>query len=130
MNLVYSTPGSAGADLCSTEMCFLPPGGRECIGTGVFLKDFGDIPEGFCFMVLPRSGMAWKNGVTVLNSPGLIDRDYPGEIRVILINHGKDPFYIEEGMRIAQLVAIPYINIPGVPIKEIERTSGFGSTGV
>ena len=128
----YETNSSAGMDL----RAYLPDGSisldpkqRTLIGTGLFFE----IPEGFEVQIRPRSGLALKHGVTVLNSPGTIDADYRGEIKVILINHGEEPFLIEHEMRIAQMVVSKYQQVQFKLVKELtssERGSGgFGSTG-
>lgn len=126
------TNSSAGMDL----RAYLPDGSisldpkqRTLIGTGLFFE----IPQGFEVQIRPRSGLALKHGVTVLNSPGTIDADYRGEIKVILINHGEEPFLIEHEMRIAQMVVSKYQQVQFKLVKELtssERGSGgFGSTG-
>ena len=128
----YETNSSAGMDL----RAYLPDGSisldpkqRTLIGTGLFFE----IPQGFEVQIRPRSGLALKHGVTVLNSPGTIDADYRGEIKVILINHGEEPFLIEHEMRIAQMVVSKYQQVQFKLVKEptsSERGSGgFGSTG-
>ena len=107
----------------------LDPKQRTLIGTGLYFE----IPQGFEVQIRPRSGLALKHGVTVLNSPGTIDADYRGEIKVILINHGEEPFLIEHEMRIAQMVVSKYQQVQFKLVKELtssERGSGgFGSTG-
>ena len=128
----YETKSSAGMDL----RAYLPDGNitletkkRVLVGTGLYFE----IPEGFEVQIRPRSGLALKQGITVLNSPGTIDADYRGEIKVILINHGDEPFVIEHEMRIAQMVVAKYQRIQFKLVKELassERGSGgFGSTG-
>jgi dUTP pyrophosphatase len=128
----YETNSSAGMDL----RAYLPDGGislrpkqRALIGTGLYFE----IPEGFEVQIRPRSGLALKHGITVLNSPGTIDADYRGEIKVILINHGEESFLIEHEMRIAQMVVAQYQRVQFKLVKELtssERGSGgFGSTG-
>ncbi len=128
----YETNSSAGMDL----RAYLPDGSisldpmqRTLIGTGLYFE----IPQGFEVQIRPRSGLALKHGVTVLNSPGTIDADYRGEIKVILINHGEEPFLIEHEMRIAQMVVSKYQQVQFKLVKELtssERGSGgFGSTG-
>ena len=99
----YGSLGAAGMDLAAAEDAVLLPGEWAAVGTGLFLE----IPRGFEGQVRPRSGLALKYGVTVLNAPGTIDADYRGEVRVILINHGRDPFTVSQGDRIAQLVLAP-----------------------
>lgn len=127
----YKTTGAAGADICAllSEPVIIKKGERAMIPTGLFFA----IPEGFEVQIRPRSGLAAKNGVTVLNTPGTIDSDYRGEIKVILINLGNEDFEVKNGDRIAQMVVAP-VTI-GVfekvdALDETERGSGgFGSTG-
>ena len=128
----YETNASAGMDLRAylpDGSIILEPKHRVLVGTGLYFE----IPEGFEVQIRPRSGLALKQGITVLNSPGTIDADYRGEIKVILINHGDDPFVIEHEMRIAQMVVAKYQRIQFKLVKELansERGSGgFGSTG-
>lgn len=123
---------AAGYDLCAdlTAPKILNIGERALIPTGVSIA----LPEGFEAQVRPRSGLALKNGITVLNSPGTIDSDYRGEIKVILVNLGQEPFEISFGMRIAQIVVAP-VSAPELvlveTLSETERSSGgFGSTGI
>ena len=128
----YETNSSAGMDLRAylpVGSITLQPKQRVLVGTGLYFE----IPEGFEVQIRPRSGLALKQGITVLNSPGTIDADYRGEIKVILINHGDEPFVIEQEMRIAQMVVAKYQRIQFKLVKELassERGSGgFGSTG-
>lgn len=125
----YATEGSAGMDIRAAESLLIKAGATGCVGTGLYLE----IPEGFEAQVRPRSGLALKHSVTVLNTPGTIDSDYRGEIRVILINLGKEDFQIEPGERIAQLVFAPVTRaqlVPSMELSETERAAGgFGSTG-
>lgn len=125
----YGSEGAAGMDLAAAEESVLLPGEWTSVGTGLHLE----IPPGFEGQVRPRSGLALKHGVTVLNSPGTIDGDYRGEVRVILINHGRDPFTVSRGDRIAQLVIAPVTRFALEEVEELEKTSrgsgGFGSTG-
>ncbi|HQH79287.1 MAG TPA: dUTP diphosphatase [Synergistaceae bacterium] len=125
----YGSEGAAGMDLVAAEESVLLPGEWASVGTGIRLE----IPPGFEGQVRPRSGLALKHGVTVLNSPGTIDGDYRGEVRVILINHGRDPFTVSRGDRIAQLVIAPVTRFALEEVEELEKTSrgsgGFGSTG-
>jgi dUTP pyrophosphatase len=129
----YQTEGAAGLDLVAAipahVKIVIEPGARELIPTGLQLQ----LPRGYEAQVRPRSGLALKNGVTVLNAPGTIDSDYRGEVGVILINHGREPFVIERGARIAQLVVAPVTRIALVEAS-VDTTSrgagGFGSTGV
>lgn len=132
-NPEYATPGSAGFDLRSNVNVTIQPGEYDKVPTGLFFE----LPDNFEMQVRPRSGLAAKHGVTVLNSPGTIDSDYRGEIIVILINHGKEPFKIEIGDRIAQGVitqtSTNYIKLNSVSeiSENTERNSGgFGSTGI
>jgi dUTP pyrophosphatase len=124
-------PGDAGYDLRAREAVTLTPaGGRAAIPTGVALA----IPEGFCGLVLPRSGLALRHGVTCLNAPGLIDSGYRDEVRVILVNHDPDePFEVARGDRIAQLVIARAESVEWEVVDELEDTirgtGGFGSTG-
>jgi dUTP pyrophosphatase len=126
----YATPGAAGVDLRAAESASIAPGERAFVGTGLYLE----IPGGYEGQVRPRSGLALKHGVTLLNSPGTIDSDYRGEIRVILINLGQENFKVEPGDRIAQLVFAPCEQVvleESADLSDSERASGgFGSTGV
>jgi len=128
----YATADAAGADLRAAikEPIMLEPGCSALIPTGLFLE----IPQGFEIQVRPRSGLAYKHQVTVLNTPGTIDSDYRGEVGVILINHGKKPFLIEPKMRIAQAVFAPVYQAEFVLTSELalsaRGTGGFGHTGV
>jgi dUTP pyrophosphatase len=127
----YATPGSAGLDLRAhlPEPKVLQPGERVLIPTGLSLA----LPNGFEAQVRPRSGLALKHGITVLNSPGTVDADYRGDVGVILINLGAEPFTIEPGDRVAQLVIAAYAQVEWTPVEvlpETERGSGgFGHTG-
>lgn len=124
----YQTKGASGADLHSVVDLIIPPGKTALVPTGISLG----IPEGYEGQVRPRSGLAFKYGVTVLNSPGTIDSDYTGEVKVILINHGDQEFVIHRGDRIAQLVFCPVNNAIFIDSKldETDRgAGGFGSTG-
>lgn len=128
---VYKTPGAAGADVCAflKEPVVIKKGMTAMLPTGLFFE----IPEGYEIQVRPRSGLAAKNGVTVLNTPGTIDSDYRGELKIILINLGQEDFTVNNGDRIAQLIVAPVIQgnfIPADQLNETERGSGgFGSTG-
>lgn len=128
----YSTEQSAGLDLRASinEPITLAPGEHRLIPTGLKIA----LPAGTEAQVRPRSGLAYKHGITVLNSPGTIDADYRGDVGVILINHGKEPFVIENGERIAQLVFARYVQLQWKPISNLSDTErgggGFGSTGV
>lgn len=128
----YATSGAAGADICASleQNIVIPPGEIRMIPTGLYFE----IPEGYEMQVRPRSGLAAKHGVTVLNTPGTIDSDYRGEVRVILINHSKQDFVVEDGMRIAQVVIAKAIQVEFVHGEELSATArgagGFGHTGV
>jgi dUTP pyrophosphatase len=126
----YATDGAAGLDLRSSEETELPPGGRAAVRTGIYLE----IPDGWEGQVRPRSGLALKHGVTLLNSPGTIDSDYRGEIRVILVNLGQEIFPVKRGDRIAQIIFSRHERAELRETDEIsgtERASGgFGSTGI
>ena len=127
----YATAQSAAVDLQAAidGVQVIAPGKRAMIETGIAIA----LPVGFEAQVRPRSGLAAKNGVTVLNSPGTIDADYRGEIKVILINHGDAAFEIERGMRIAQLVVAPVTQVAWQAVDDLDETArgsgGFGSTG-
>lgn len=127
----YETAGAAGMDLRAavTEQIVLAPGARMAVPTGLVVE----IPEGCEGQVRPRSGLALNHGITCLNSPGTIDWDYRGEVKVILANLGKEPFIIERGMRIAQLVIAPVTQVRIVEAGDVSDTKrssgGFGSTG-
>ena len=125
----YATAGSAGLDLCADLPFELVPGARQLVPTGLALA----IPAGFEGQVRPRSGLATKHGVTVLNAPGTIDSDYRGEVQVCLVNHGSEPFRAGRGERIAQLVIAPVVQADLVEVAELDSTArgegGFGSTG-
>lgn len=125
----YATSGAAGMDVVSAEDVTLAPGARHAVATGLAMA----IPHGFEVQVRPRSGLALKHGITVPNTPGTIDSDYRGELKVILINHGADPFEIRRGDRIAQLVLAPVVQAGWVEVSELDETArgegGFGSTG-
>ena len=130
----YGTIDSAGLDLIAAveTKTLLEPGQRLLIPTGIQIA----IPQGFEGQIRPRSGLAFKHGVTVLNAPGTIDADYRGEVKVLLMNHGHEPFQIDRGMRIAQLVIAPYAKIQWAETSsdDLENThrgeKGFGSTGL
>ena len=127
----YATDHAAGADVCAylKEPLIIQPGSSALVPTGMVVA----IPEGYEIQVRPRSGLALKNQVTVLNTPGTIDADYRGEIKVILINHGKQEFTVMPGMRIAQLILAPVSRANFVIKSELTTTSrgegGFGHTG-
>lgn len=128
----YETAGAAGLDLpAAVDQPFtLAPGAFAAVPTGLSIA----LPTGYEAQVRPRSGLALKRGVTVLNSPGTVDADYRGEIRVILINHSDQPFIIERGDRIAQMVVAPVTQAELQLVDELDETGrgtgGFGSTGV
>ncbi len=127
----YETVGAAGADLRAAigDDIVLAPGGRAMVPTGLAFE----IPFGFEVQVRPRSGLAAKHGVTVLNTPGTIDSDYRGEVKIILINCGEAPFTVARGDRIAQIVVAPVLQARFVPAEDLgpsaRGTGGFGSTG-
>ena len=125
----YATDGSAGMDVVSAESVTISPGARHAVSTGLALA----IPSGFEIQVRPRSGLALKHGISVPNTPGTIDSDYRGELKVILINHGAEPFSIQRGDRIAQLVLAPVTRASWLEVEELDETTrgegGFGSTG-
>ena len=131
--LAYAHEGDAGMDIRSNEEIMLRPGERALVGTGMAIA----VPAGYAGLVLPRSGLASKHGITVANAPGLIDSGYRGEVMVALVNHdAHEPFLIERGMRIAQLlvVAVPHLTVnvcESLPESADGRgTGGFGSSGV
>ncbi|HYD19685.1 MAG TPA: dUTP diphosphatase [Patescibacteria group bacterium] len=127
----YATELSAGVDLEAAvdATVTLKPGERQLIPTGLAIA----LPEGYEAQIRPRSGLAFKNGVTVLNSPGTIDADYRGEIKVILANLGTEPFTVERGMRVAQMVVAQYARVSFTLVEQLDETArgtgGFGSTG-
>ncbi|MFM8746249.1 MAG: dUTP diphosphatase [Aestuariivirga sp.] len=125
----YETAGAAGMDLRAAENMTLKPGTRGLMPTGLSIA----LPRGFEAQVRPRSGLAVKHGVTVLNAPGTIDCDYRGEIKVPLINHGEQDFVIVRGDRIAQMVIAPVTQIDWRETQELDETArgtgGFGSSG-
>ena len=126
----YAHPGDAGMDVRSVEDVTLAPGARALVRTGLVLM----LPPDAEAQVRPRSGLALKHGVTVLNSPGTIDVGYRGEVGVILVNLGAEPFVVEKGMKIAQLVVAPVAQAAVVEVSDVDATDrgagGFGSTGV
>jgi dUTP pyrophosphatase len=126
----YAHPGDAGADLVSTESLRLEPGQRALVATGVRIA----LPEGFAAFVVPRSGLAAKHGITVVNSPGTVDAGYRGEIKVSLLNTDSAQAYdIAAGDRIAQLIVMPVTRATFIPVEELPDSvrgdGGFGSTG-
>ena len=127
----YATPHSAGMDLCAavSKDVVIAPGARALVPTGLAIA----LPEGFEAQIRPRSGLALKHGLSVLNSPGTIDADYRGEVGVILANLGNEPFTITRGMRIAQMVVASYARVAWQAVKQLPESErgagGFGSTG-
>lgn len=128
----YKTAGAAGADVCALikEPVVIPSGKYAMIPTGLFFE----IPQGYEIQVRPRSGLAAKNGVTVLNTPGTIDSDYRGELRILLINFGENDFVVNSGDRIAQIIVSPVTTADFIITDSLSDTErgekGFGSTGV
>ena len=129
---VYKTSGAAGADVCAflKEDIVIHHGEYTLVPTGLYFE----IPEGYEIQVRPRSGLAFKNGVTVLNTPGTIDSDYRGELKVLLVNLGKEDFTVKSGDRIAQIILAPVTQADFVQAELLSQTErgegGFGSTGV
>lgn len=127
----YMTDSAAGMDLCAdlTDDISLEPGMRCLVPTGIAIA----VPEGYEAQIRPRSGLAIKHGVTLVNAPGTIDADYRGEIGVIVINHGSEPFVIRDGERIAQMIVAPVVRAELVEVVELDDTvrgaGGFGHTG-
>lgn len=129
----YETAGAAGMDLCAAvpedQPVLISPGGRALVPTGLALQ----FPVGFEAQIRPRSGLALRHGVTVLNAPGTIDADYRGEVKVLLVNFGSEPFAVARGARIAQLVVAPVVQAKVVTAETLDPTArgegGFGSTG-
>lgn len=130
----YETKGAAGMDLRAavpdSEPLVLSPGKRALVPTGLIME----IPQGFEGQIRPRSGLAFKNGITCLNTPGTVDSDYRGEVKVLLINLGDEDFTITRGLRMAQMVIAPVTQMPVLEVMETSDTlrgaGGFGSTGV
>ena len=126
----YATVGSSGMDLRASEALSIKSGERACVATGLYLE----IPLGYEAQIRPRSGLALKSGITVLNTPGTIDSDYRGEIKVILINLGMEDFVIELGDRIAQMVFSSVTHAELLKVEDLDETKrasgGFGSTGI
>lgn len=129
----YETSGAAGADLCAAfpgDPISIPPGGRALVKTGLSIE----LVPGFEAQIRPRSGLALKQGITVLNTPGTVDRDYRGEVGVILINLGQEPFVVRSGDRIAQMVIAPVVQAEFAIVEDLTETErgagGFGSTGI
>jgi dUTP pyrophosphatase len=125
----YASAGAAGIDVVAAESLTLAPGARHAVATGFAIA----IPEGYEVQVRPRSGLALKHGITCLNTPGTIDSDYRGEVKVILANLGAEPFEVVRGERIAQLVPAPVQRATFFEADDLEETErgagGFGSTG-
>ena len=125
----YATAGAAGMDVVAAEDVTLAPGARHAVATGFAMA----IPDGYEVQVRPRSGLALKHGITCLNSPGTIDSDYRGEVKVILANLGSEPFAVVRGERIAQLVPAPVLRATLAEVASLDDTprgaGGFGSTG-
>jgi len=125
----YATDGAAGMDVVSAEDVTIAPGARHPVATGLSMA----IPQGYEIQVRPRSGLAFKHGITVPNTPGTIDSDYRGELKVLLINHGTEDFAIARGDRVAQLVLAPVVQAAWAEVDELDATErgagGFGSTG-
>ena len=126
----YAHPGDAGMDIRSIEELTIAPGARALVHTGLVMM----LPPGYEAQVRPRSGLALKNGVTVLNTPGTIDEGYRGEVGVILVNFGSEPFKVEKGAKIAQMVSAPCTRAEIVETDEVDDTvrgtGGFGSSGL
>ena len=126
----YATEGAAGMDVVAAEDVAILPGGRHAVATGFAMA----IPHGYEVQVRPRSGLALKHGITCLNTPGTIDSDYRGEVKVILANLGDLPFEVRRGDRIAQLVPAPVLRATLSEVETLEETArgagGFGSTGI
>ena len=125
----YATTHAAGMDVVAAEDLDLAPGQRHAVATGFRVA----IPHGYEIQVRPRSGLAFKHGISVPNTPGTIDSDYRGELKILLINHGPEPFPIRRGERIAQIVPAAVTRGQWVEVEELDRTDrgegGFGSTG-
>ena len=123
--------GDAGLDLSACERVEIAAGERAVVGTGVAVA----IPEGFAGFVQPRSGLAARHGITIVNTPGLVDSGYRGELRIVLLNtDAREPFVVEPGMRIAQLVVVPVAEVEPVVVDDLPQTArgvrGFGSSAV
>ena len=125
----YAHPGDAGMDVCACVALTLQPGARALVPTGLVME----LPSGTEAQMRPRSGLALKHGITLLNAPGTIDEGYRGELGIILINHGQEPFHVTSGMRIAQMVIAPVLRVDVEAVAEVSATArgagGFGSTG-
>ena len=127
----YATPLSAGMDLRADieEAIDLMPGERKLIGSGLYME----LPPGYEAQIRPRSGLAYKHGISVVNTPGTIDADYRGEVKILLINHGQETFKIEPGERIAQMVVAPVTQVTWNEVEDLNETErgagGYGHTG-
>ncbi|MDN3309516.1 dUTP diphosphatase [Microbacterium oryzae] len=126
----YAHAGDAGADLVAAESLTLAPGERALVGTGVRIA----LPEGYAAFVVPRSGLAAKHGITIVNAPGTVDAGYRGEIKVALLNTDqREPYRVDEGDRIAQLIVMPVTRARFIPVDDLSDSArgagGFGSTG-
>jgi dUTP pyrophosphatase len=121
--------GDAGLDLPAAEAVVLAPGERAVVGTGLAVA----VPDGHAGFVQPRSGLAAKHGITIVNAPGLVDSGYRGEVTVVLLNTGDQPFEVEPGMRIAQFVVLPVASVEPIEVAELPETErgerGYGSSG-
>lgn len=128
----YATAGAAGMDLLAAVLApmIIPPGGRALVPTGLCIA----LPPNHELQIRPRSGLALKQGITLPNSPGTVDEDYRGELQVIILNAGTEPFMVERGMRIAQAVLAPVVRANWSEVAELPATArgtgGFGSTGI
>ena len=125
----YAHPGDAGADLCTTVDVRLAPGERALLPTGLAMA----LPQGYVALVHPRSGLAARCGLSIVNTPGTVDADYRGEVKVILANLGEEDFTVRRGDRIAQLVVAPVVQARWTEVESLDETArgagGFGSTG-
>jgi dUTP pyrophosphatase len=125
-----ATSKSSGFDLYSDVNAVIYPNGWELVGTGIV----AELPKEYVLLICPRSGLALKYGITVLNAPGVVDEDYRGEIKVLIVNYGTDWFHIFPGDRIAQALLVPITRVNWVEVNELTETErgegGFGSTGV
>ena len=125
----HATPGDAGVDLYAREAGSLEPGERALVPTGIAVA----VPEGYVGLIAPRSGLAIKHGISLVNSPGILDSGYRGEIRAVVINDGHEPFHFSRGDRIAQLVVVPFAEQHFEVVEELPDSDrgdgGFGSTG-
>ncbi|MBI5158208.1 MAG: dUTP diphosphatase [Acidimicrobiia bacterium] len=125
----HARPGDAGVDLPAREAVVLAPGERRLVPTGMAVA----IPEGYVGLVAPRSGLALRSGIAIVNAPGIVDSGYRGELAIILVNLGAEPVSIERGDRIAQLVVVPVVSVDFEVVEALEESdrgpAGFGSTG-